>query len=118
MKSLKSYRNMATSFITQILAATLTAMLPAIAAAQEANDSIATQELSEIVVEAPKVIHKSDMDLYHPSKSAVDNSRNGMQLLRNLMIPALSVNEALGTISAAGQAVQVRINGRLASVGW
>lgn len=107
---------MATSFITQILAATLTAMLPAIAAAQEANDSIAAKELSEIVVEAPKVIRKSDMDLYHPSKSAVDNSRNGMQLLRNLMIPALTVNDALGSISAAGQAVQIRINGRLASI--
>lgn len=107
---------MATKFLRQILAVTLTAMLPAIAAAQEANDSIAAQELSEIVVEAPKVIRKSDMDLYHPSKSAIDNSVNGMQLLRNLMIPALSVNDALGTISAAGQAVQVRINGRVASI--
>ncbi len=56
------------------------------------------------------------MDVYHPSKSAVDNSKNGMQLLRNLMIPTLTVNDALGSISAAGQSVQIRINGRVATI--
>lgn len=85
--------------------------------AQTANtDIIASQELDEIVIEAPKVIHKADMDVYHPSQSAVDNAKNGVQLLANLMIPSLSVSDALGTISSAGQAVQVRINGREASV--
>ncbi len=80
------------------------------------TDSVATQELDEIVIEAPKVIHKADMDVYHPSQSAVDNAKNGVQLLANLMIPSLSVSDALGTITSAGQAVQVRINGREASV--
>ncbi len=87
-----------------------------IVAQTEASDSTATQELHEIVVKAPKVIRKSDMDVYHPSQSAVDASKNGMQLLANLMIPSLSVNDALGTIQAAGQSVQVRINGRESSV--
>ena len=82
----------------------------------EAPDSISTHELQEIVIQAPKVIRKADMDVYHPSKSAVENSKNGMQLLRNIMIPALTVNDALGSISAAGQSVQVRINGRVASI--
>ncbi|MBO5269015.1 MAG: hypothetical protein J6B13_09695 [Muribaculaceae bacterium] len=82
----------------------------------EAPDSIPAQELHEIVIEAPKVIHKSDMDVYHPSKSAVDASKNGLQLLNNLMIPSLSVSDALGSINAAGQSVQVRINGRESSV--
>ena len=82
----------------------------------EALDSISTHELQEIVIEAPKVIRKADMDVYHPSKSAVENSKNGMQLLRNIMIPTLTVNDALGSISAAGQSVQVRINGRVASI--
>lgn len=82
----------------------------------ETPDSIPAQELHEIVIEAPKVIHKADMDVYHPSKSAVENSKNGMQLLNNLMIPALNVNDALGTIQAAGQSVQVRINGRTATI--
>lgn len=85
-------------------------------AAQVPNDSIETKELNEFVVEAPKVIHKADMDVYHPSQSAVENSKNGVQLLSNLMIPSISVSEALGTITSAGQSVQVRINGREVSV--
>lgn len=43
------------------------------------------------------------MDVYHPSKSAVENAKNGMQLLNNLMIPTLTVNDALSTVQAAGQ---------------
>lgn len=73
-------------------------------AAQTADgDSIATENLNEIVIEAPKVIRKADMDVYHPSKSAVENAKNGMQLLNNLMIPTLTVNDALSTVQAAGQ---------------
>lgn len=82
----------------------------------ETQDSTRTKELQEIVIEAPKVIRKADMDVYHPSKSAVDNSKNGMQLLNNLMIPSLSVSDALSSITAAGQSVQVRINGRTATI--
>ncbi|MDE6561789.1 MAG: hypothetical protein K2K75_10440 [Muribaculaceae bacterium] len=73
-------------------------LLPIIATAQEMNDTIAMQELDEIVIEAPKVVRKADMDVYHPSKSAVENSKNGIQLLNNLMIPALTLSVALGTI--------------------
>ena len=97
-------------------AAAIIIAAPAVAVSQEASDTIMPQQLSEITIEAPKVIRKSDMDVYHPSKSAVDNSKNGMQLLRNLMIPTLNVNDALGSLSAAGQTVQVRINGRTATL--
>ena len=83
---------------------------------EETSDSIVTNILDEIVIEAPKVIRKSDMDVYYPSKSAVDNSKNGMQLLNNLMIPSMFVNDALGSVTAAGQSVQVRINGRQATI--
>lgn len=82
----------------------------------ETADSIPEQELHEIVIEAPKVIRKADMDVYHPSRSAVANAKNGMQLLNNLMIPSLNVSDALGSIQAAGQSVQVRINGRVSSI--
>ena len=85
-------------------------------AREETSDSIETNILDEIVIEAPKVIRKSDMDVYYPSKSAVDNSKNGMQLLNNLMIPSMFVNDALGSVTAAGQSVQVRINGRQATI--
>ncbi|MDE6286112.1 MAG: outer membrane beta-barrel family protein, partial [Muribaculaceae bacterium] len=85
-------------------------------AAQEPEDSAAVQALNEIVVKAPKVVRKADMDVYRPSRSAVENSANGLQLLGNLMIPTLSVSEALGTVKAAGQAVQLRVNGRETTV--
>ena len=88
-------------------------LLPFVAMAEsEQTDSADVQELHEIVIEAPRVIRKANMDVYHPSRSAVENSKNGMQLLDNLMIPSLSVSDALGTVRAAGQSVQVRINGR------
>lgn len=93
------------------------AIAASVAGAQAAGaDTTAVQELQEIVVKAPKVIHKADMDVYHPSQSAVDNAKNGVQLLANLMIPSISVSDALGTITSGGQSVQVRINGREASV--
>ena len=82
----------------------------------ETTDSIENNLLDEIVIEAPKVIRKPDMDVYYPSKSALDNSKNGMQLLNNLMIPSMFVNDALGSVTAAGQSVQVRINGRQATI--
>lgn len=85
-------------------------------AQNETPDSIEGKQLQEFVVIAPKVVHKADMDIYHPSKSAIDNSKNGVQLLTNLMIPSISVSDALGTINSGGEAVQVRINGREASV--
>lgn len=82
----------------------------------EITDSLPTQELQEIVIEAPKVIRKADMEVYIPSTSAVENSMNGMQLLTNVMIPGLTVVDALNTVSASGQSVQIRINGRVADV--
>ena len=45
----------------------------------EPQDSIAVQELQEIVIEAPKVKRKAYIDVYYPSESAVANSKNGMQ---------------------------------------
>lgn len=99
---------------------TLTAALASSSAsqlqAQETTDSIAGVELQEVVIEAPKVVRKADMDVYRPSRSAVENSSNGMQLLGNLMIPSVTVNDALGSIQAGGVSVQVRINGREASI--
>lgn len=91
-------------------------VLTALPAAALEQDSITSQQLQEVVIEAPRVVRKADMDVYHPSASAVAYSKNGMQLLRNLMIPTLNVNDALGSITAAGETVQVRINGRVSSI--
>lgn len=101
------------SLLTSIIAAAV-AISEATPAAD--SDTIATQQLQEVVIEAPKVIRKADMDVYHPSKSAIENAQNGMQLLNNLMIPTLTINDIMGSVSAAGQSVQLRINGREASI--
>lgn len=107
---------MRTTIFRKTMTGVFATLLPAVALAQESADTITAQALDEIVIQAPKVIHKADMDVCHPSKSAVEKSKNGMQLLRNLMIPTLSVNDALGSIQAAGQTAQVRINGRKSSI--
>lgn len=100
----------------KIMMAVVVLQLPAVVFAQETADTLTTQDFDEIVIKAPKVIRKPDMDVLYPSESAVENSKNGMQLLTHLMIPTLTVNEVMGSISASGQDVQLRINGREASV--
>lgn len=82
----------------------------------EPIDSIPVQELHEIVIEAPKVIRKSDMDVYYPSQSAIDNAKSGMQLLENLMIPSLTISDPLSFIKSAGESVQIRINGHESTI--
>jgi len=107
---------MKTSIFRKIMTAVSALLLPAVALAEESTDTLATQALDEIVIQAPKIIRKPDMDVLYPSGSTVANAKNGMQLLNNLMIPTLTVNDVMGSISASGQAVQLRINGREASV--
>lgn len=107
---------MRTTILKKIMTAVFWILLPAVAIAQESADTITAQTLDEIVIQAPKVIRKADMDVLYPSESAVENAKNGMQLLNNLMIPTLTVNDVMGSISASGQAVQVRINGREATI--
>ena len=116
MSSIKSIKPALSAFV-------LTAVcLPAVAQSvptdtiQETADTTQIEELQEVIIQAPKVVHKSDMDLYFPSSSAIEHSKNGMTLLRNMMIPSLEVNDVMGTVTSAGQTVQVRINGREATI--
>ena len=71
--------------------------------------------LSEIVVQAPRIVRKPDMDVFYPSRSAVERATDGLSLLTNLMIPTLTVNDVLGSIKSSGQEVEIRINGRKAT---
>lgn len=92
--------------------------LAAHGAVDVANDSTMTDiTLGEVVVKAPKVINKADMDVYIPSKGALNASADGISLLNRMMIPALNVNELMGTVRTGGQDVEIRINGRKASPG-
>ncbi len=72
--------------------------------------------LAEVVVKASPVIHKSDRDLFIPSAEAVKQSNNGLSLLQNIQIPTLVVNTVLESVSNPSGDVQLRINGREASI--
>lgn len=88
-----------------------------VAAQSVDNDTTSLhRELQEMVVEAPRVIRKNDRDTYLPSAQAKEMSKNGMQLIQHLNIPSVSVNEVFGSVTSLGNAVQIRINGRVASV--
>lgn len=102
-----------------ILLLALAAEVNAAGAGEAASlpDSIESDvTLNEIVVQAPRIVRKADMDVLYPSRSAIENSQNGMALLNRLMIPTLTVNEVMGTVRTSGQDVQIRINGRPADV--
>lgn len=85
-------------------------------AQEAATDTIAAQHLQEVVVKASKVVRKAGMDIYYPSQSAVGYSKDGIQLISNLQIPTLMVNDVMETLTVGGSEIQVRINGRTASV--
>ena len=105
------------SYSKSLLTILITAMGWTYAQAGEIeSDSVPTYDLQEVEVNASRVIRKSDMDVYYPSQSTVENSSNGLQLLTNLMIPSLYVDEVMGKVSATGSNVQIRINGREATV--
>lgn len=92
-------------------------LLPLAASAQEATDTTATSiELHEITVKAAPVVRKADRDLYIPSAQAREASADGLSLLGNLRIPMLTVNNVLESVSSPSGSVQLRINGRQASV--
>ncbi len=92
-------------------------LLPLAASAQEATDTTATSiELHEITVKAAPVVRKADRDLYIPSAQAREASADGLSLLGNMRIPMLTVNNVLESVSSPSGSVQLRINGRQASV--
>lgn len=60
-------------------------------AQSETTDSVEVQGLDEFVIEAPKVIRKADMDVYHPSESAVEHSKNGLGAEARCMLSTKSL---------------------------
>lgn len=69
---------------------------------QAVMDTLATRQLQEVVVKAPRVVRKADCDVYYPSQSAVDYSKDGVQLIRNLQIPTLMVNDVMESMRVGG----------------
>ena len=76
----------------------------------------ASQQLGEVTVTASNMIGTADRKLVFPNKRQVNASNNGVDLLRNLMIPRIQVNPIGNTIGTNdGGSVQLCINGRKAS---
>lgn len=71
-----------------------------------------TVNLDEVTVKAESVIRTSYGMLLIPDREQIRHSASGYDLLRNLMIPGVSVNVADGTVDALGGAVSLYIDGQ------
>lgn len=99
-------------------AATLLAsVICLLASAQEIPDSTAVEKtLGEVTVQATPVIRKTDRDVYTIGNDVRSRSATSMNLLANVGIPSLSVNDVMKKVTVNGTEVEIRINGRKASV--
>ena len=76
----------------------------------------ASQQLGEVSVTASNVISSADKKMVFPNQKQMNASANGVDLLRNLMIPTLQVNPITNSISTTdGGNVKLAINGRKAT---
>lgn len=66
--------------------------------AQEQPDSIKTQELKEVVVNASYLTREDDHISAIPTKEQRKHAVSGYDLLRNLMIPGISLTEQRGAL--------------------
>ncbi|MDU1903560.1 MAG: TonB-dependent receptor [Dysgonomonas sp.] len=68
--------------------------------------------LNDVIVTAQSVINKSDRKLITPSTAQVKASTNGIDLLRKLQLPRLTVDFMSNSVSLPGNGeLQLRING-------
>ena len=79
-------------------------------------DSIKNTELDEFIIEAPSMIRKADKDVYYINENIKARSSSTIDLIRNIQIPQLTVNEIMETITTSLGNLQIRINGREASI--
>ena len=76
----------------------------------------ATELLDEVNVTASNVTATADKKMIFPNEQQVKASANGVDLLRNLMIPRLTISPLNNSVSTTdGGTVQLAINGRKAS---
>lgn len=80
------------------------AMLCAICAlAQtEAQDTIKTQELDEVVVEANMQYASSNVTTYYPDRNSKRTAQNAIDLLNRMVIPQINVNPIGGSVQTPG----------------
>lgn len=90
----------------------LIALFPILALAQnETRDSIKTQELNEVVVEAQMQRTSSNVTTYYPDRNSKRTAQNAIDLLSQMAIPQISVNPAGGTVQThSGEDVAIYID--------
>lgn len=78
--------------------------------------SDASQQLGEVTVTASNMVSSVDRKMVFPNKKQISASSNGVDLLRNLMLPRLSINAIDGSVGMNdGSSVQFCINERKAT---
>lgn len=99
--------------IHRILTSTFCAIFAIAAMAQsEATDSIKTQELNEVVVQADRMYMTVNKVSYSPTKQQRNASANGTMLLQQLAIPQLTVDALSGTVTMnTGESIAFFIDG-------
>lgn len=91
-------------------------LLSVTAYAQNQADTIKTQELNEVVVQADRMYMTVNKVSYSPTKQQRNASANGTMLLQQLAIPQLTVDALAGTVTMnTGKPVSFFIDGVPAS---
>lgn len=98
-----------TKIITSII---LTAVVTIPVHALEQEDSVKTQELKEVVINASYLTREDDHISAIPTKEQRKHAVSGYDLLRNLMIPGISVNRTTGSITTPVYTATLYIDGR------
>ncbi len=79
--------------------------------ADEPTDTIKTQELKEVVVEAQVQTTSTKSSTYIPNKKQKSSAQNAVDLLRQLAIPQITINLVDNAVTTlAGQDVAIYIN--------
>ncbi len=75
-------------------------------------DSVKANKLDEVIVEAHYLTRENDHFLAVPTKEQRKHAVSGYDLLRNLMIPGVSVNRNSGNVSTPAGTATIYIDGR------
>lgn len=98
--------------ITNIIVSLLAITAVAQEYAQEQPDSMKMQELKEVVINASYLTREDDHISAIPTKEQRKHAVSGYDLLRNLMIPGISVNRTTGSVTTPAGSATIYIDGR------
>lgn len=102
-----------TNMMIKISVSVLTFLMPTVVVAnEEVPDTVKSNELQEVVVEADRMYMMVDKVSYTPTKQQRNASADGTMLLHMLAIPQLNVNALNGTVTTnTGERVTFFIDG-------